>query len=111
MAEVYGTFAKVFESMAAAPVEAPAFTQEMIDENNARHARVNANATKPETLALLHTNATALVDALGKFSDERLNDNVFSVDGNPLSAAQVLELALIAHVGEHLESVRTTING
>ena len=111
IAEVYGTFANVFENMATAPVDAPEFTMEMIDENNAHHARVHADASKPETLDLLDTNATALVDALGKLTDECLDDTAFVVDGIPLSAAQVVELALIAHVGEHLESVRTTIDG
>ena len=55
------------------------------------------------------SHAAALVDALSNLSDERFEDTAFLIDGNPLSAAQVVELALIAHIGAHLASIRATI--
>lgn len=108
LAVVYGTFAGVFGSLAAGNTNAPAFTAAMIDENNARHADTNADVDQHETLDLLQANAATLVDALRNLRDEQLDDTAFLIDGNPLSAAQVVELALIAHIGEHLESIRAT---
>ncbi len=111
LAEVYGTFAGLFGSLATGNSNAPTFTGEMIDENNANHARTHAEAAQQETLDLSQTNAAAVVGALRNLRDDQFDDTAFIIDGNPLSAAQVVELALIAHIGEHLASIRATSIG
>jgi len=108
LAEVYGTFTGVFGSLAAGNADAPALTSQMIDENNANHAQTNANAGQQQTIELLRVNGAAVVDALRNLRDEQFDDTTFLLDGNPLSAAQVVEFALIAHIGEHLASIRAT---
>lgn len=103
LAEVYGTLAGTLENLTDGTGDAPAFTSKMIDKKNANHARNHTDAGQQETLDLLKVNA------LRALRDEQFDDTALVIDGNPLSAAQVTELALIAHVGVHLASVQTTI--
>jgi len=49
------------------------------------------------------------VGVFGGLDDAALDRTAVVFDGRPLTVAQVAEFALIAHIGEHLASIRATI--
>ncbi len=87
----------------------PGLTMEMIHENNAKHAKEHANATKAETLALLRENAAKAASTVRGLSDAELDRSAKLLGGQPMTAAQAIEGILINHVNEHLGSIRAAI--
>ena len=90
----------------------PNFTTQMLDEMNAKHAVEFAGCTRAETIALHRKGAVTAAAALRGLSDEQLarTGTVFA-GMPPMSAEQLVMLALINHIDEHIGSIRKTIGG
>lgn len=84
---------------------APPITMDMINEANARHAVAKANCTKEETLDSLRRNGAAAAALVRGFSDEQL-DRGTNFNGRTMTAQQMIENILIAHIRNHLQSMR-----
>lgn len=107
-----GAVMKAFAVMLAAietgaPV--PQFTMEDVHRNYARHAEEFAGVSKEETQAFIQTNATALINATNPLPEARLTEVAGTFRDFKLTVAQLLEFAVVAHLNEHLTSIRTTI--
>jgi uncharacterized damage-inducible protein DinB len=109
VAEVERFFAGALGAAVAGEAVPPALTSEAVEQNNRRHAAENANAGKAETLAALRDAGPALVNLLRGLDEAQLDRAAVIFDDQPLTVAQVAEFALVAHVGEHLASIRATI--
>lgn len=109
MAEVYGFFNGVVERSTTSDAQPMSFTTANVNQNNARHARESADVSRAETLELLKANQAALIDTLQGVDDEQLDRTAVVVDGNPLSVSLAIELGIIAHIREHLASIRATL--
>jgi DinB superfamily len=87
----------------------PGLTMDMLNANNAKHAKEQANVTKAETLALLKANGRKASDIVRALSDAELDRSASMLAGMPaMTAAQAIEGILINHVHEHLGSIRAT---
>jgi len=88
------------------------FTRAMLDEMNARHAQEHASCTRAETLALFRTGATAAAAVVRGLSDDQLakSGTVFT-DAPPMTAEQLIMLALLGHIDDHMGSIRKTVGG
>jgi len=86
------------------------FTTSMLDEMNARHARDQADCTRPETVALHRKGVAAAAAVVRELSDDQLakSGTVFA-DAPPMTAEQLITLGLINHIDEHLGSIRKTV--
>ena len=110
-AQVQGFFAGV---MAGAEEKEPSpttLTTQVVEENNALHARDFADVGKSETLDALRAHGAAAVRHTRTLTDERFDQTAVVFDGQELNLAQVVEFALINHLNEHLASMRATIAG
>jgi len=87
----------------------PAVTAEDIDRNNARQAWRTADASKDETLAHLALASAALIAAVERIPADRFGERVSDVAGFAMSAEQLLELAVLDHLQEHLASIQETV--
>lgn len=87
----------------------PEFSAEDVDRNNARHAAAFANVSWEETLRCLRKHSVALSEAARRLPAERLSAIAGTFAGFETSVAQMLEFAVLAHLGEHLASIRETI--
>ena len=88
----------------------PGLTMDMIDANNAKHAKEQANVTKAAALAALKANGEKSSGLVRGLSDAELDRSASVLAGMPaLTAAQAIEGILINHVHEHLGSIRATI--
>ena len=88
----------------------PSFTEEMIDDNNARQVGEFAGVGKSETLAVF-AEATQGFDAyIRGLSDEQLALNAGTFAGNELSVAQVVDFVLTHHFLGHLASINETLS-
>jgi hypothetical protein len=77
---------------------------------NAKHAKEQANCTKPETLALHKTNAAAAASMVRGLGDAELDRSGTVLKEMPtMSAEQVIGGLLIKHMDEHLGSIRATV--
>ena len=107
---VLRAFAGVLEALGSgAPV--PQFSADDVDRSNARHAQEFGDVSRAETLTFLRTNTAALTAAIRRLPEERITQVAGSFGGFELTVAQLLEFAVIAHLQEHLASIRTTIAG
>lgn len=90
--------------------ELPAVTPAMIDENNARHASAGSYR-REETLALLRQEAETIARGVRGLSDAQLERtaSMALTGGNDVSAAQMVELALIGHPTGHLASIKAAL--
>jgi uncharacterized damage-inducible protein DinB len=104
-------FAGVLAGVASGDGSAAELTSEFVDENNARHAIEFADVDRIETRDELRKNGAELVRLTTGLSEEQLSRPGMRFDGQELTAAQVLEFGLIAHLREHLESMRAAIAG
>jgi hypothetical protein len=88
----------------------PAFTMQMLDEANAKHAKDFAACTKAETLEL-HKKGVASASAMVKgLSDAELEKTGTVLTGAPaMSVQQIVEGILINHINDHLGSIKATI--
>ena len=109
VAEVQRFFAGILTALAAGERSPAVVLGEDIDQNNARHARDFAAVGKPETLNALRDSGATLTRVLRALSDEDLGTVALAIDGQELSAEQVVELALINHFREHLASIRAAM--
>ncbi len=86
------------------------FTMDMVNEMNARHAKDFANCTKAETLELFKKGAKVVATVVGGLSDDQLaKRGTFGPGGPPITAEQLITMALIEHTNEHLGSIRKTV--
>jgi len=111
IATVEGTIADAIRVLSTGGHDAPHLSAEAIDRVNAQHAETFATVGKAETLDLLRTYGAALTAALAALNDAQLEQVAGVFGGHELRVAQVVELALIAHFGEHLTTIRATIAG
>ncbi len=88
------------------------FTPQMLDEGNAEHAKEFASCNKAETISLLRQGAAAAAAVVRGLSDAEMaaSGTVFS-GMPPMSAEDMVKRALLAHLDEHLGSIRKTISG
>ena len=86
------------------------FTRAMLDEMNAQHAKEHADCTRAETLALFQKGASTAFAVVRGLSDDQLakSGTVFT-DAPPMTAEQLIKLALLGHIDEHVGSIRKTI--
>jgi hypothetical protein len=88
----------------------PGLTMDMINANNAKHAKEQANVTKAAALAVLKANGEKASGLVRGLSDAELDRSASVLAGMPsVTAAQAIEGILINHVHEHLGSIRATI--
>ena len=88
----------------------PGLTMDMINANNAKHAKEQANVTKADALAVLKANGEKASGLVRGLSDAELDRGASVLAGMPaVTAAQAIEGILINHVHEHLGSIRATI--
>jgi uncharacterized damage-inducible protein DinB len=82
--------------------------QETSDARNALHAERYANCTKEETLALLRDTRASAVKMLSALSDEQIERNDASGQ-QPRSVREWVDILLINHPRNHLQSIRATL--
>ena len=88
----------------------PGLTMDMINANNAKHAKEQADVTKAAALAVLKANGEKASGLVRGLSDAELDRSASVLAGMPsVTAAQAIEGILINHVHEHLGSIRATI--
>jgi hypothetical protein len=86
----------------------PPFTQDILDQGNAEHARAASGCTRDETLALLRDSGPAASNVIRQFTDEQL-DRTAQLFFGPMSAEQLIEGAMIGHATGHLASIRSAL--
>jgi uncharacterized protein YndB with AHSA1/START domain len=100
-----------FVKAVAAGVRGPQadFAPTDIDAGNAKSAREFANISKEEVIAQIKAQGPKAVDALKAMSDADLakTQSMRFAGGAELSAAQVIEAALLSDIASHLEAVRS----
>ena len=85
-------------------------TRAMIDEGNAKHAMDYAHCTKAETIELLRKSAAVAAGVVRGLSDDQLaKSGTVLMDAPPLTAEQLINAALLAHIDEHFGSIRKTV--
>jgi mycothiol maleylpyruvate isomerase-like protein len=90
----------------------PNFTPQMLDEMNAQHAREFASCAKPETITLFRQGAAAAAAVVRGLSDAELATSGTVFAGMPpMSAEDMVKRALLAHLDEHVGSIRKTVGG
>ena len=83
------------------------FTPEMLNEGNAQHARQFPNPDKNETIDLARQSGTQVASELRGMSDESLSNGAeITGFGRHMTAADMVQGALIGHTHGHLESIR-----
>jgi uncharacterized damage-inducible protein DinB len=92
----------------AAPAE---FGSADVEANNARHAAEFANVDRAETLAALRANGAALAERIRDLDDDQLTRVAVVFDGQELTAEQIFAMGVIAHLQEHLASLRQAFAG
>lgn len=91
----------------------PPLTPEQLDQMNAEHARACANVSREETVALLRREAAAAAERVRGLTDEQLDRSaaVVLAGGQTLSAADMIEQALIGHPADHGRSIQAALAG
>ena len=85
----------------------PPLSMEAVDQGNAQHAQEHANCSKDEVLGVIRQNVPNVVRAIRGLSDEQLDRTAhFAPMGRDVSAQQVIEMIVIGHVQQHLNSIR-----
>ena len=106
---------RFFTGVIAGLIDGEATPEELrgadVDANNARHAAEFANVGKKETLDALRVNGVALAERIRGLDDEQLARVAFVIDGQNVTAEQVVTIAVIAHFREHLGSPRHALAG
>jgi hypothetical protein len=111
MARSYDSATHIIKTIATGQAM-PHFTPQMLDEMNAQHAREFAGCTKPETIALHKKGAAAAAAAVRGLSDAELAKTGTVFTGMPpVSAEELANRILLAHVDAHFGSIRKTIGG
>jgi len=84
--------------------ELPIFTVEILDGQNAEHARPFAGCSKQETLELLETNTNAAEQMLRNLTEEQIDRTTIFFD-QPITNAFMIENVLIGHAINHEKSI------
>ncbi len=96
----------------AAGQSVPNFTAQMLDEMNAQHANEFAACSKPETITLLKKGASEAAATVRGLSDVALaNSGTVFTGMPPMTAEDMVKMALLGHIDEHFGSIRKTIAG
>ena len=86
------------------------FTNDMIDERNAKHAKDYANCTKAETIELLKKGAAVAAAVIRGLSDDQLaKSGIVLADAPPMTAEQLITGGLLNHIDRHFGSIRKTV--
>jgi uncharacterized damage-inducible protein DinB len=93
--------------------EVPPVTMEMFHASNAQHAQEHASCTREEVLEILRRDGKAASEKLRGLSDEQLDRtaSMAFAGGAEMSAGQLVEMVLIGHPAEHLESIKAANAG
>lgn len=102
-------FSGILNGLSAGETRLVPLTSQEVDENNARHAREFAGVDKQETLLALRESGRELWGTISGLDDTQLARIVFVIDGQELTAEQVIEFGLIGHFQEHLASIRAAL--
>jgi len=109
LARSYEPITGIIKTIAAGQ-SVPNFTPQMLDEMNAQHAKEFAACNKSETVALLRRGAADAAAVVRGLSDAELETRGTVFAGRPpMSAEEMVKLALLGHLDEHLGSIRKTI--
>ena len=77
---------------------------------NAKHAKDYTDCTKTETIELLKHGAAGAAAVIRGLSDAQLaRSGTILTDVPPMTAEQPITSGLIAHIDEHLGSIRRTV--
>jgi hypothetical protein len=101
-----------FITAAAEGKQMPSLTLDQLNEKNDGRADRNRSVTKAEVLTELRANAASTAAYIRALADEQLDRTgpLSLADGAQLTTEQyILGPVLIAHVTEHLESIRDAI--
>lgn len=109
IAMIQGNGARLMEMLAAGAETLPGFSAEDVEQMNAEHAQAFADVSKEDTLNDLQVNGGALARNIRKLNDEQLDRQAGTFAGYDMTVAQFIELAMIAHIQQHLGSIRETI--
>jgi DinB superfamily len=86
------------------------FSPSMLDEMNAQHAKDHAHCTKAETIELHRKGIVTAADTVRGLSDDQLAMSGVVLTGvPPMTAEQLVTLALLNHIDEHFGSIRKTV--
>ena len=86
------------------------FTADMLNNSNAQHAEQFPDPDRTETIELARTSGSAVASELRSMSDEALaNGGEMSGFGRQMTAADMVQGALIGHTHGHLESIRAAV--
>jgi hypothetical protein len=109
LATAFGAVPDVVAAIASGQLRGD-FTRATLDEMNARHAKEHAGCDKAETIALFKKGAATAATTVRGLSDDQLTKSgtVFT-DAAPMTAEQLVVAALIAHVDEHVGSIRKAV--
>ena len=111
IASSYEPATRIIETIAAGRT-LPHFTRATLDEMNAQHAKEFAGCTQAETIALHKKEAAAAAAAVRRLSDSELaRAGTVFVGMPPVSAEELVERILLAHIEAHFGSIRKTIVG
>ena len=105
-----GAVAGIVSGLVAGAPARGEFTRAMLDQMNAQHAKDHANCTRAETLALFHQGMATALGVVRGLSDDQLGKSgtVFT-ELPPMTAEQLITLAMLGHIDEHMASIRTTV--
>lgn len=106
MASVQGGLAGLIEAVIVGkPTRAPGSIEE-IDRMNDDHARNHSGARQEEVLNALSASGQAFLTQLRFLSDDDLGRSVGVLVGNEMTIGQVIQVAVLGHQREHLDSIR-----
>ncbi|HEY8597382.1 MAG TPA: DinB family protein [Thermomicrobiales bacterium] len=87
----------------------PTISLEELHAMNARHVRDHAEVGRAETLDALRRNGEDLTRVVRGLSDEQLGLTTPVFGGREMSVGQIVELVVIGHPRQHLESIRAAL--
>ena len=109
VARSYEPITGIIKTLAAGQ-SLPNFTPQMLDEMNAQHAKEFADCTRSETIALLKKGAAEAAAAVRGLSDAELAKTGTVFAGMPpMSAENMVKMALLGHIDEHFGSIRKAV--
>jgi uncharacterized damage-inducible protein DinB len=93
--------------------DVPPVTMDMFHASNAQHAQEHAGCTREEVLEILRRDGKAAAEKLRDLSDEQLDRKAAMAfaGGAEMSAGQLVEMILLGHPTQHLESIKAATAG
>jgi hypothetical protein len=99
-----------FAQMLANGQPLPQFTPDMLDQMNAREAAEHADVSKEQVLDMLEAKSRSVAEGLSALTDAQL-DASGEFFGHRLTGEGVVAGLVVSHVREHVESIRSVIQG